>query len=113
MGVHDAAPVGGTTGRGSINRSARTLPRLTGSRCECGQCRQRFNSLSAFDLHRVGPHGAGRRCREPAELLTLGMSLNDRGFWIERRRGEVRHKRGPRAQETRSTQNPSQGAGHA
>lgn len=106
-----AAPVGGTTGRGSIDRSARTLPRLTGSRCECGRCRQRFNSLSAFDLHRVGPHGAGRRCREPAELLALGMSLNDRGFWIERRRGEARQKRGPRAPETRTAQTLAIGRG--
>lgn len=100
-----AAPVGGTTGRGSIDGNA-TLPRLTGSRCECSACHQRFNSTSAFDLHRTGVYGVNRRCREPFEMLALGMSANDQGFWIERCRGQARQKRGPRAQETRSVQTP-------
>jgi len=77
-------------------------PRLTGNRCECGACHQRFNSVSAFDLHRVGMYGIDRHCREPSEMLAIGMSLNDGGFWIERRRGERHRKRRPHTQETRS-----------
>lgn len=102
MRAHDAAPVGGTTGHGNIDGNTTTLPRLTGSRCECRACHQRFNSTSAFDLHRAGTHGIDRHCREPSEMLAIGMSVNDQGFWIERRRGEARQKRGPRAQEMRS-----------
>lgn len=75
---------------------------LTGNRCECGACHQRFNSVSAFDLHRIGIAGVDRHCREPGEMLAIGMSRNDLGFWIERRRGERHQKRRPRAQETRS-----------
>lgn len=75
---------------------------LTGSRCEYGSCHQRFNSVSAFDLHRVGLHAADRHCRELSEMRAIGMSLNELGFWIERRRGEGHQKRRPRAQEERT-----------
>lgn len=75
---------------------------LTGNRCECGSCKQRFNSTSAFDRHRAGEYGVNRYCREPGEMRALGMSLNDGGFWIERPRKDVRSERRPRAQETRS-----------
>lgn len=89
---------------------------LTGSRCECGACHQRFNSVSAFDLHRAGAYGVDRHCREPGEMIALGMSLNAQGFWIERKRREPRKRdqeRRPRVQETRSAQTPSEGAAHA
>jgi hypothetical protein len=107
MGAHDAAPVDGTTGHGNINGSASRLARLTGSRCECGACHQRFNSTSAFDLHRTGVHGVDRRCRELSEMIAIGMRVNSSGFWIERPRGEARQKRGPRARATRSAPTPT------
>ena len=107
----DAEPVGDTTGRGQIDGNATTLPRLSGNRCECGACHQRFNSTSVFDLHRTGAYGIDRYCRQPSEMLAFGMSVNDLGFWIERRRGEARQKRGPRAQEARLPQTPTHGAG--
>lgn len=107
MGAQGAAPVGGTTGRGNIDGNAATVPRLAGSRCECSACHLRFNSTSAFDLHRIGAPALDRRCREPAEMLALGMRANNKGFWVERSRGEARQKRGPRAQETRSAQTPA------
>jgi hypothetical protein len=82
---------------------------LTGNRCECGGCHQRFNSVSAFDLHRTGIHGVDRHCREPSEMLAIGMRLNEQGFWIERRRQERYQKRRPRAQEARSALAPGHG----
>lgn len=82
----------------------------TGS-CECGGCRERFNSLSAFDLHRHGAYGVDRHCRQPSEMIAIGMSRNDHGLWIERRRGEVRQKRGPAAQGARSAVALTHGAG--
>ncbi len=85
---------------------------LTGSRCECGACHQRFNSVSAFDLHRTGSFGADRHCREPGEMLALGMSQTALGFWVERRRGEGHQKRRPPAQETRSHLTLTHGAAH-
>ena len=86
---------------------------LTGSRCECGGCHQRFNSVSAFDLHRTGLHGMDRHCREPGEMRAIGMSLNDLGFWIERRRGEGHQKSRPRRHEARSGLTLGVGAGAA
>lgn len=61
-------------------------PKLTGNRCECAACGDRFNSTSTFDRHRTGAHGTptGRRCLTAAELTALGWSKNARGFWIER-----------------------------
>lgn len=84
---------------------------LTGDRCECGACHQRFNSTSAFDLHRAGKASVDRYCRGPGRMLAIGMTINAHGFWIERRRGDSYQKRRPRAQETRAHQNLSNTAG--
>jgi hypothetical protein len=56
--------------------------RLTGQRNQCQGCKQYFNSNSAFDMHRFGKHGHGRRCLTPEEMTAKGMSLNAAGFWI-------------------------------
>lgn len=88
-----------------------STPQLSGRRCECGACHQRFNSVSAFDLHRTGTYGNDRHCREPGEMLAIGMSQNALGFWIERTRDERYRKRRPRAQETRSPAAVTVGAG--
>lgn len=55
--------------------------RLTGARCRCGGCGERFNSVSGFDRHRVGPPDA-RRCLTPAELVAKGWLVNSAGFWV-------------------------------
>lgn len=52
--------------------------KLTGNRCLCQACGRYFNSVSAFDRHRVGS-GAKIQCVDPAQL---GMILNAHGFWI-------------------------------
>lgn len=59
--------------------------RLTGSRCLCRTCGEYFNSVTAFDRHRVGTwrdRGAWRRCLEPSEMVARGWSLNALGFWV-------------------------------
>jgi hypothetical protein len=66
-----------------------TVPKLTGKRCRCTACPQRFNSDSVFDRHRVGTYrdrGIHRRCLSTAEMEARGWSRNPDGFWIERRR---------------------------
>lgn len=65
-------------------------PRLTGNRCQCAACGQRFNSLSAFDAHRRGRHGPERRCLTAEDLTARGWLVNAAGFWITRTRGESR-----------------------
>ena len=57
--------------------------RLTGTRCLCRCCGQHFNSLTAFDMHRVGRPEA-RRCFSPEEMGGLGMTRNAGGFWVSR-----------------------------
>jgi hypothetical protein len=84
---------------------------LTGKRCECGACHQRFNSVSAFDIHRIGLYGVDRHCRESGEMVAIGMRQNEQGFWIERPRGEAHQKRRPRFQEARSCLPSGVGAG--
>lgn len=68
-----------------------TGPALTGNRCQCSACGERFNSVSVFDRHRVGyfdsaEHRGARRCLHHREMLARGWSLNAAGSWIERRR---------------------------
>jgi hypothetical protein len=58
---------------------------LTGRKCRCPACGDHFNSLSAFDLHRVGEYRAGgRRCLSEAEMIAKRYSRNAAGFWVER-----------------------------
>ena len=56
--------------------------KLTGSRNQCGGCRQYFNSNYAFERHRVGKHGEDRRCLTPEEILEKGWTKNPAGFWM-------------------------------
>lgn len=70
-------------------------PRLTGSRCLCRTCGQRFNSVSMFDRHRVGVYPS-RRCLTTVELSQHGFKLNLAGFWIRA------HKLAQDAQNARS-----------
>lgn len=49
----------------------------------CGGCHETFASLSLFDRHRVGDHGADRRCLNPAEMTDSGAPLaqDEHGTW--------------------------------
>ena len=63
--------------------------RLTGSRCQCAACGEIFNSVSVFDLHRVGPsrgYPSTRRCLTFGEMMVRGWSQNARSFWIRCKR---------------------------
>ena len=60
---------------------------LTGNRCECAACGQRFNRVSTFDKHRVGDFaGVGgvntRRCLNAEEMQAKGWRTNDSGYWV-------------------------------
>jgi hypothetical protein len=86
--------------RGSAAQVVRLtkMRRLTGSRCLCRGCGQLFNSVTAFDSHRVddqtGPAHAARRCLTLAEMRRIGMSLNSAQFWITEVRKKDRIKTG-------------------
>jgi hypothetical protein len=47
----------------------------------CRSCNRDFGSLKAFDRHRVGLHGDGRRCLAEEELRAAGFIQNGRGRW--------------------------------
>ncbi len=62
--------------------------KLGHSRCECPTCLECFNSVGAFERHRVGVNPDGsrmgrgrRRCLEPLEMLGCGMVENLAGYW--------------------------------
>ncbi len=55
---------------------------LTGDRNQCCGCHELFNSVFAFDKHRLGAIGVDRHCASPEEMLIKGMSKNAKGFWI-------------------------------
>jgi len=67
-------------------RAKTITPRLPrGShRCQCSNCRERFNSVKAFDLHRRGTPGVDRRCLSPDDMRAAGMSQIEGGWWISR-----------------------------
>jgi len=55
---------------------------LRGDRNQCQGCKEYFNSTLAFDKHRTGEHGVGRRCRTKAEMVLRGMAVATSGFWV-------------------------------
>src|SRR5579863_20205 len=59
---------------------------LRGNRCRCTACGDYFNSIFAFDRHRVGNYSTrtSRRCLTVAELAARGWARNAAGFWITR-----------------------------
>lgn len=56
--------------------------KLGNSRCQCLGCGEYFNSVAAFDMHRVDALCETRRCLNEKELLSRHMSVNEDGFWI-------------------------------
>jgi hypothetical protein len=91
MSASDDAPAVATTVRSDVNGSRAIMPRrrLTGARCRCSACGQHFNSVAAFDMHRVGTYQPIRRiCLLPQEMQARGMSVNRAGFWITEARAE-------------------------
>lgn len=59
-----------------------TRRRLTGSRCLCRGCNEYFNSVYAFDRHRIWASSTVQRCLTHAEMVGKGMSVNASDFWI-------------------------------
>lgn len=70
-----------------------TSRRLTGSRCLCHGCGEYFNSVYAFDRHRVWDSLTVQRCLNQEELVRKGMSINSSGFWITEPHRKHRVKR--------------------
>lgn len=54
--------------------------KLRGDVNQCPGCNLYFNSNSAFDKHRTGPHSS-RRCLTEDEMSAKGMILNYRDLW--------------------------------
>jgi len=55
---------------------------LNGGYCLCSACGRYFGGVSGFDKHRRGPFtslGKKRYCVDPS---TVGMHLNNRGYWV-------------------------------
>jgi len=66
--------------------------RLTASRCLCRGCSEYFNSVYAFDRHRIWASPTVQRCLTPAEMVQKGMTNNASGFWITKPRRKHRVK---------------------
>jgi hypothetical protein len=61
---------------------------LKGDKNQCQGCKEFFNSIKAFDMHRTGKHGVDRRCMTVEEMIDKGMSLNASGFWITEKKSK-------------------------
>ncbi len=55
--------------------------KLTGNRCQCAECGEYFNSVAAFDKHRVG-NMDNRWCLPVEEMEAQGMGKNKAGYWV-------------------------------
>lgn len=56
--------------------------KLHGHHNQCPGCAELFNSIGAFDRHRVGRFGVDRRCLSETEMCARGMTRNAAEFWI-------------------------------
>jgi hypothetical protein len=66
-------------------------PRLPfySDRNTCDVCKEFFNSVHAFDKHRIGKAGA-RRCLSADEMRAKGFAVNATGHWITEPRRDNR-----------------------
>lgn len=56
--------------------------KLRGRHCQCGACHRYFNSLTAFETHRIGRFEPDeRRCMTNDELRAKGLRPNAAGWW--------------------------------
>ena len=64
------------------------MPRLTGNRCQCPSCGERFNGVAGFDAHRTGEYAkagqrqGSRQCLTVAAMTARGWIRNGAGFWV-------------------------------
>lgn len=58
--------------------------KLGSRRCQCAACGEYFNSVPAFDRHRVGPY-TDRWCLSSFAMEALGMSQREDGIWVLRK----------------------------
>lgn len=61
---------------------------LKGDKNQCQGCKEYFNSIKGFDMHRTGKHGVDRRCMTVDEMVNKGMSVNTSGFWITEKKSK-------------------------
>jgi hypothetical protein len=86
MTKSEAAPSAGKSAERAEQTTTKTLT-LRGDHGQCAACRQYFNSTYVFDKHRVGRYTpAERRCLNPSEMRSKGMTVNSAGFWITKPR---------------------------
>jgi hypothetical protein len=60
-------------------------PPLRTDRNQCPTCSALFNSVAAFDKHRVAERKGTpypRRCLDTSEMTARGMSVSRSGFWV-------------------------------
>ena len=70
--------------------------KLSGARNQCQGCKQYFNSMAAFEKHRVGILGTlQRRCSTTLEMTNKGMFVNADGFWVTKMNYRIFEKRVP------------------
>jgi hypothetical protein len=69
--------------------------RLSSARCLCRNCGEYFNSIRAFDRHRVSVYPGNRRCLSGEEMCDHGMSVNKSGFWITKPHAKHRIEAAP------------------
>ena len=52
--------------------------------CQCGECKELFNSPYPFDKHRIDLTSGVRGCKTKDEMLAAGFSKNSTGYWISK-----------------------------
>lgn len=56
-----------------------------GDRNQCTCCKEWFNTVDDFDMHRTGEYGKDRRCMSVQEMRNVGMRKNSARFWYVQR----------------------------
>ena len=51
---------------------------------QCPTCGEVFESIYAFDKHRIGEFGKNRRCRTIVEMIDKGMIKNRFDRWVSK-----------------------------
>ena len=59
-------------------------------RCQCRECGKYFNSVAAFDKHRIGSFLKNeRRCMTTEEMQAKRMDISADGYWVSAKMPEL------------------------
>lgn len=65
-----------------VSNETKPILRPGGQTCQCAGCGAFFSGVAAFDRHLTRVDTDSPKCRQPKEMVLIGMVVNVNGVWL-------------------------------